>query len=287
MVKVEFLTFEQIHGKKNIGSTNIRVHQLIKQWPEASLYKYGSKPDVLIFQKVYWLPDYHFVEHFDGIKILDICDPDWVDNAYVKRTIDNCDAVVVPSDEMQRFIQQLTDKPVKVIKDRFDLSLIPEPKEHTKKKDLRAVWFGYSHNAEVLRFGAVTNLERLGIGLTVIADEDPFAYRWASEKYKSKYKYIKYNEETIYKELQKCDICILPTDTRPKGIFKSDNKTTKAMLAGLPVAKTIDQLEGYMDNNKRNEDAKKNYQKARQDYDVLLSIKEYQELIDELRNTQS
>ena len=59
--RVAFQTFESFHGKKNIGSTNIRVHQLIKHWEEAELYKYGQNPDVMIFQKVYWLPDYRFV----------------------------------------------------------------------------------------------------------------------------------------------------------------------------------------------------------------------------------
>ena len=53
MVDVRFMTFEQYHGKRNIGSTRIRVRNLLKHWKEADIYKYGENPDVLIFQKVY------------------------------------------------------------------------------------------------------------------------------------------------------------------------------------------------------------------------------------------
>jgi len=286
MGTVAFQTFEAFHGKKNIGSTNIRVHQLIKHWQEAELYKYGSNPDVMIFQKVYWLPDYRFIEHFKGIKILDICDPDWLDNVHVKRTVDNCHAVVVPTKAMQEFMQQLTDKPVKIIKDRFDLEPIPKPIEHKSKKQLTAVWFGYHHNADVLRYGAVKALEDMGIRLVIISDDDPAAWRWASsEEYKSKYKFLKYGEDTIYERLQQFDIAILPADGSSRGRFKSENKTVKAQLAGLPVARTIDELELLVDNNKRNDIASKAYKKAIKEYDVKLSVKEYKDLIDELKST--
>lgn len=288
MGTVAFQTFEQIHGKKNVGSTNIRVHQLIKYWPQAELYKYGSNPDVLIFQKVYWLPDYKLVEHFEGIKILDICDPDWLDNIHIKHTVDNCHAVVVPTKAMQEFMQQLTDKPVRVIKDRFDLEFVPKLKVHKPKEQLTAVWFGYHHNAEVLRYGAVKTLEDMGIRLVIISDDDPAAWRWASsEEYKSKCKFLKYNEETIYEQLQQFDIAILPADGSSRGRFKSENKTIKAQLAGLPVARTIEELEELVDNNKRNDIASKAYKKAIKEYDVKLSVKEYKELIDEIRNNRT
>ena len=70
---VRFFPFTKFHGKKSAGSTNIRVNQVIKYWPEADNYKYGEKADVMIYQKVYWLPDWRYQEHFDGIQILDIC----------------------------------------------------------------------------------------------------------------------------------------------------------------------------------------------------------------------
>lgn len=284
---VAFLNFEQLHGKKNVGSTNLRVHQLIKYWPEAEQYRFGSKPDVLVFQKVYWNVDYYLPETYKGgLKILDICDPDWLDNMYVKRTIDNMDAVVVPSKGLQDFIQQLTDKPVKLIPDRFDMEFIPKLKKH-KGKIKRAVWFGYSHNAIVLE-GAIATLERLGIALSIVSDEDPISWRFAREQenFRKSYKFSKYSEESIYKKLQEADICIMPDGLRPQDRFKSNNKTIKAQLAGLPVAKNIDDLERLMSDIERNKEAEYNYKQAKKAYDVKLSVKEYKDLIDEIRNNQ-
>lgn len=281
---VSFFPFTAFHGKGQTGSTEIRVNNLIKYWDEADLYKYGTKPDVLIFQKIYWLPDYDFPTTYSGgLKILDICDPDWLDNSYVKRTVDGMDAIVVPTKSMQEFMQQLTDKPVKVIKDRFDIELVPKPKTHTgKAKNL--VWFGYAHNAECLEF-AVPALEKLGLSLTCISNDDPMAWRWAndSEAFRKTYKFKKYNEESIYENMAKHDICLLPQGTRPVDRFKSENKTIKAYLGGLPVAKTIEDLEQYADADERNKTAKENYDMAIKEYDVKLSVKEYQELIEGLK----
>ena len=76
MVDVRFMTFEQYHGKRNIGSTRIRVRNLLKHWKEADIYKYGENPDVLIFQKVYMTGEtyrstaYKFHKYFPGTKIV-------------------------------------------------------------------------------------------------------------------------------------------------------------------------------------------------------------------------
>jgi len=278
---VRFMTFEMFHGKGNIGSTNLRVHQLIKYWNEADIYKYGEKADVLIFQKVYWTPDYHFpITYKGGLKILDICDPDWLDSVYVKRTIDGMDAVVCPSEYMAEFLRQLTDKPVKVIPDRFDLEQVPKPKTH-EGKIKTAVWFGYSHNSEVLE-GVVKALEERNISLLVISDDDPIPYRWANdvETYKKKCKFIKYKEETFYESMHKADICLIPKGNRPKDKYKSNNRTVKSWLAGLPVVTNLEELETMQDSQKRNKVVQSNYKKAIAEYDVKLSIQEYKELID-------
>lgn len=280
---VAYLHFEQLYGKKNVGSTNLRVHQMIKYWPEAEEYRFGTKPDVLIFQKVYWNVDYYLPETYKGgVKILDICDPDWLDNMYVKRTIDNMDAVVVPSKGLQDFIMQMTDKPVKLIPDRFDMEFVPKLKKH-KGEIKRAVWFGYRHNSDVLE-GAIQTLERMGIALTVISDDDPIMWRFATQpdNYRKKYKFHKYNEESIYTRLQEADICLLPEGIRPKDIFKSNNKTIKAQLAGLPVAKNIDDLERLMSSVERNKEAEYNYTNTKKQYDIKKSIKEYKDLINEI-----
>lgn len=278
-MRVRFFTFEQVHNRRGIGSTFIRVHQLINNWPEAELYKYGEIADCLIYQKVYVIEDYTFPEAYDhGVKILDICDPDWFDGALVKRTIDAMDAITCPNKNLQKFIQQMTDKPVVVIPDRFDLSVIPPPKVH-KGRAKKAVWFGYSHNAVLLKPN-VQYLEEQGFHLTVIANEDPDAGRWLKDK--AHYTYKKYQEKTIWQELQKHDIALLPKGQRPQDRFKSNNKTIRANLAGLPVVYDLETLERVIEEKPRAEFARIAYDHAIKKYDVKLSVEQYKDLIKEL-----
>ena len=288
-MNIRYFDFTKFHGKRQTGSTTIRVDQLIKYWPEAEKYKYGQKADVLIWQKVYWLPDWHFQEHYNGgLQILDICDPDWLDNAYIKRTIDCMDAVVVPTKPLQEFIQQMTDKPIVIIKDRFDLDKAPkEPKQHEGKVK-SAIWFGYSHNADLMQF-AIRSLEARKIKLTVYSDNDPILWHYADSPEdfrKNLYQYRQYKETDFYNEMQKHDVCLMPKGFRPKDIFKSENRTVKAWLAGLPVAGNADELDALQDDKVRNKVVQLNYKKAIAEYDVVKSVKEYQELIDELKNNK-
>ena len=279
---IRVMTFEMFHAKSNVGSTKIRVHNLLKYWKEAELYKYGEKPDVLIFQKVYVGKDYKFPVTFEGIKILDICDPDWFDGVPIKETVDAMDAVVCPTEPLAEFIRQMTDKPVKVIKDRFDLNDFPTKKNH-KGSAKTAVWFGYHHNSGMLKL-AIPSLERRGLRLKIVSDQDPFAYRWSAKpkEYESKYEFVKYHPDTAYQEIQKADICILPIGTRPQDRFKSENKTVIAQLLGIPVATNAEELDNLLTAEQRNSYINAIYDKLKQEYDCQLSVKEYKELIDEL-----
>lgn len=287
-MNIRFFSFEQYHGKYGAGSTNIRVHQLIKYWEDAGIYKYGENPDVLIFQKVYCSPDYKFPAHFEKTKILDVCDPDWLtSNILIKETVDAVDAVTTSSDNLTNFIKQLTDKPVITIKDRFDIDELPKPKIH-KEKAKSVVWFGYRHNAETLK-PAIKLLQEMNLKLIVIAEDDPMAWQWLprleAEKFKAEnYKFIHYNNETIYKDIQRGDFCILPIGTRPVDPFKSNNKTVKAILAGLPVATDAEELERFIEPLNRSKFIEENYAKYLEEYDVRKSISEYKALIKIIKN---
>lgn len=281
---VKFHTFEQFHNKKGIGSTNIRVANLIKHWPESSLYQYGNKPDVLIFQKVYCTKDYKFPATYSGKKILDICDPDWLEGALIKETVDSMDAVVCPTEALADFIRQLTNKPVRVIKDRFAIEELPTRKKH--KDDAKTVvWFGYHHNSSALKL-AVPSLEKRNLNLIVVSNQDPFAYRWATNSidYEKKYTFIKYDEKA-YENIQLADICVLPKLNRPKDRFKSENRTVLAQLLGLPVAKDAIELDNFLTAEARNRHIDTIYDKLKQEYDCRLSVKEYKELIDEIKRS--
>lgn len=285
-MKIKFFTFSQFHNKiPPTGSTYLRVNQLIKYWPEASLYKYGENPDVLIFQKVYVADDYQFPVHFKGIKILDICDPDWLTwMANVKETCDAMNAVVCPTEGLKKFLSQITDTPIKIIKDRMDVEILPKPIKHTKPAET-VVWFGYAHNAETLK-PALHFIQEHNLHLLIISDEDPFAWRWSEEpeELKKRYTYKKYIEDTANAQIQKADFAVFPTGTRPQDVFKSENKTVRANLLGLPVANDIESFEKYLDPKARQEWFDTSYVTIKQEYDVRKSVEEYKELIKELEN---
>lgn len=279
---IRFFTFSQFHNKRPVaGSTHIRVEQLIKYWPESDLYKYGENPDVLILQKVYTAQDYPFLHHFKGKKILDICDPDWM-NGFVqlRDTIEAVDAVTCPTEALRSFLAQMTDKPVVVVPDRFDIEALPEPKKH-RGEARSVVWFGYSHNSESLKT-AIPTIERLKLNLIMISDDDPIAHRWGLGGLKDYYSFIKYDEETIYEDLQRADFAILPKGNRPVDVFKSENKTVKAQLAGLPVATNLETLNQYMNPEERQAFVDGNWKRIREDYDVRRSVEQYKELIKQL-----
>lgn len=281
---VRFQTFEQIHNKRNVGSTKIRVHNLIDHWPEAGIYQYGEKPDVLIFQKAYITQDYKFPKYFDGIKILDICDPDWLEGSLIKQTVDAMDAITCPTQPLVDFISQMTDKPVRLIRDRFNMEEFGRPKKHEGKLK-KVAWFGYSHNAELLKF-AVPSIAKRNLQLRIIADKDPEAWRWAyaehRDSYKDMYEYRVFKPETAYKFVQECDAVVFPKGTRPVDRFKSENKTVISKLLGIPVAENAEELDGFMTAESRNAWVDKWHDKTRKEYDVKKSVQQYKDLIKEL-----
>lgn len=286
-MKVRFFSFEKFHNKQKTGSGNIRIRNLLKYWPEAGIYKYGEKADVLIFQKVYVTDSkqglYEFPKNYKGgIKILDLCDPDWfIHNNWLVETVNNVDAVTCSSQGILDFVKTFSDKPVKLIRDRFNLEDFPSKKTHKgKAKDV--VWFGYAHNALLLR-GVVFHCLKRKLRLTVIADQDPHIWNvTGDESFKPYYNFIKY-DENAYTKIQGNDICVLPKGNRPEDRFKSDNKTTIARLLGLPVATSPEELDRFFSPDERNKEVDKWYDKTRNEYNVKNSIKEYQELINKIR----
>ncbi len=280
-MNIRALTYARYHGKGNIGSTRLRVEQLYKYWPEYQEYKYGENPDVMVFQKVYVQRDWPFIERWEGIKILDICDPDWMEQQHIKQTLDAVDGAVVPTETLAEFLRQLTDIPIKVIPDRHDLEHILVLKHH-KGLAKNAVWFGYSHNADLLK-SVIPILEKRNISLTIISNDNPYVNRWAIKESSWPYYFKKFDEETLLEDLQHFDICILPDGNRAKDRFKSNNKATLAWLAGVPVVNDLDSLNAMETGKARNVEAKLCYNKAIKDYDVKLSVQEMKDFIEELR----
>jgi hypothetical protein len=278
-MKTGFLTFEQYHGKKDIGSSRIRCDWLIKHWKAASgigdaeRFTFGQKYDIVVFQKAYWI---EYAQAFEGIKILDICDADWLQWSYnIKQMIDLCDAVTCSTMEIAKFLVQLTDKPVVVIPDRVDFSEMPKPKVHEGPLKT-AVWYGYAENFEVLE-GAIPALKKRGIDLIVVSNKS-----FSTSIQGIEIKNFPWSPKTWIGDVMRGDVVLNPISKVGRFKYKSDNKTVQAWALGLPVVYTDKELDFFKDAEERNLEAKKRYAEVRTERDVKQSVVELSELIQEI-----
>lgn len=274
------MTFEQYHGKKNIGSSRIRCDWPIKHWKsgggigDAERYHLGQHYDVMIYQKAYWI---EHAKAFQGVKILDLCDPDWLTWSYpIKEMIDLCDAVTCSTFEIAKFISQLADdKPVWVIPDRIDFTNLPKPKTHFGPLK-RCVWYGYSENFEVLG-SAIPALKKRGLELIVVSNES-----YVDDKRDIEIRNLPWTPTTWMDDIMKGDVVLNPQPKVGRFKYKSDNKTVQAYALGLPVAHTDKELDQFLTAEARNKEAVERYESVRTDRDVIKSVKEISELITEL-----
>jgi hypothetical protein len=276
-MKIGILLFEQWHCRKDVGGSRLRGHFLFPYWKEAEPFVQGKKYDVVIFQKTYF-PE--FVKAYNGIKILDLCDPDWLDTVPIKEIIDNVDAVTVSSEGLRDAISQFTDKPVVFIPDRQDLNFHNVQKVH-KGRAKMVVYYGYSHNAKVLDI-ALSTLKKFQLKLKVISDcRPPYTKADINVKYDWENPNWSFNKEVL-----EADFCILPEDNRPRGKFKSNNKTLTAWALGMPVAKTPQDVKRFLDPEERKKEADKNLKEVREKYDSKQSVEEFKSLIKQLQDAK-
>ena len=279
-MRVGFLTFEQFHGKKDIGSSRIRVDWLIKHWKEAGgigdaeRFQFGQKYDVVIFQKAYWI---EYAKAFKGIKILDVCDADWLMWSYnMKQMIDECDAITCSTLEIAKFLVQLTDKPVVVIPDRIDFSTMPEPKVHEGEMNT-VVFYGYAENFEVLQ-SVIPALKKRGLKLIVVSNKSYVAGDVGIE-----IQNLPWSPSTWIADVMRGDVILNPRSLKGRFKYKSDNKTVQGWALGIPVAHTDKELDLFKTAEARNKEAKERYAEVREERDVKKSVVELTELINEIR----
>jgi len=273
---IGILLFEQFHNRKEIGSSRLRGHWYVRNWEEAELFQQGAIYETIIFQKVYMLD---YVKAFKGIKILDICDADWLDTVPIKEVIDNCDAVTVSSEGLKEAIEQFTDKPVVFIPDRQDLSFHNKQKVHTDEKAKKVIWFGYSQNAKLLD-PTIATLKKLNLELTVLSDCRP-PYIKADVNVKYEYENPEWSFNDVILEH---DFVLLPDDIRPRGKFKSTNKTLTAWALGMPVARNKEDVIRFLNPKERKKEAELRLKEVREKWDIKQSIKEFQDLIEKIKN---
>lgn len=283
-MNVGVLSFEnyETRQKDSVGSSRIRVNWVVKYWPEAEEFQIAKKYDVVIFQKAYFS---RYMKIYDGIKIIDLCDPDWMDKKPVVECIDLCDAVTCSSKGLFDFVKSITDKPVYFIPDRVDLSAIQDIKKH-KGRAKTVAWYGYHNNFKMVDL-ALPTIKRLGLQLVVFSDFPYYpttAIQGIDEQWiQLNIKNFKYNQETLFRDLvEYSDVVINPKSQEGKYKYKSDNKTVIAWALGLPVAQDSEDLELFVEEVERQRESEKRLIEVKEQYDSKLSVQEYKKVIQDI-----
>jgi hypothetical protein len=284
---IGIVTFEDFQRRRNVGSTRIRVQWLLNYWPEAELFRTGRKYEVVIFQKAYWL---QYAEAFQGIKILDVCEPHFLTwRCDLKRMIDCCDAVTTSSPALVDALKKYTSRPALCIPDRLDPRAFEGLwKDHSGRGRAKSVaWYGYSHNFAALD-SFVDVLPELGIEeLVVVADEQKPYYLPAPLTGRLAVRNFAWGPDTVSRDLLKADIVINPTIPNGRWKYKSNNKTLTAWAIGLPVAHTREELAALIPEAARVMDLAQRRYRLFDEYHVRRSVYEYRRLIDDVKSQAS
>lgn len=277
------LTFEMHHGRKenSIGSSKIRGTWMMNYWKELEKFKMGKEYDVVIFQKAYWID---YAKEYKGIKILDICDPDYLNWQYrIKEFTEECDAVITSTpalaEDMKNFVKNI---PVMCIPDRMDLTELEGgvKKEHIDEAKW-VVWFGYSTNFEMLG-GIERHLKKNNLGLIVISDGEYHLQEGYNET-EIPLKNIKWSADTVNENIKLGDMVINPTSKKGKWKFKSNNKTITAWGLGMPVAFTPEDFTRFKNPAERTKEVKIKLKEVQEKWDIKESVVEYKKVIEGLK----
>ena len=275
-MKIAMLTMEKFDNRRenSVGSSRIRGKWMMKYCPQITEFKNGFDYDAVIYQKAYYQ---EHMKRFQGVKIFDLCDPDWLEPRPITETAEHVDAFTVTTDKIKDFLTQITPKPVVVIPDRID------PEEHTPTKQehfgkIRSVvWFGYSSNQVVLD-QVVNILQNYQISLVVISERN---YPQADVN-------IPYDYKTVHEEIIKHDAVLMPIFIKNlRHSYKSDNKILTSWALKMPVIREPQDIERLMNPAVRNAEAEKHYQYVKDEYHVKHSGPEYVNLIEQLMREKS
>lgn len=282
-MKIGIATMEKIENRleNSVGSSRIRGRWLAKYWSrvegyEVEEYQVGRKYDVMIFQKAYW---HEMMEEFKGIKIFDLCDPDWLDPRPVIESMELCDAMVTSTEPLAEYLRKfIKDKLVLCIPDRVDLEE-HEPRGVHEGVAKKIVWFGYGQNNHYL-INTFDFLIDKGLELTTISNvpcQIPMGFD------KLKVNFIEYNYRSIHEELKRFDFVLLPqTGSDLRGKYKSNNKVLTSWALGLPVAQLPEDLDRFMVDKNRNIERELRLKEIKERWDIRISVQEYIKVINDV-----
>ena len=312
MAKVAFKLGDS-YGKEKRGylaSSRIRGHWVAKYWNQADdiFYKeeFPTFKDNFFDTKtqLHLLRDYDVViinktyEHAlagellkQGKKVIvDLCDPDWLlSHSSVQRsndclkTLKNATCAVVNGEEMKEELKKVFNKPIYIIPDRMDFNSYPVRKEKHRDKIKSLVWYGYNENLRVLE-PYLTGILEMDYEITIISDKFFEGTPIITSKDPSKYITFKvWHPETVNEQIIKHDIVFIGHDPDPDlRKWKSNNRALTGYALGMPVAYTLEDLMKLKTKESRIIDVKRNYQLAREQFDVRRSVDDYKKIIKEI-----
>lgn len=285
MKKVSILAWEKYNWRPvgSIGSSMIRAKWLVEKWPEASLWNNGDSFDALILQKVYWMD---MVKDFQGVKILDMCDPDWMrsqDTGCALVEISQyIDAITTSTDELRDVIKKLVKIPVVTIPDRLNLDYFTIKKQHTERAK-SVVWFGYYHKAKEVLNQVMPSLKKRGLSLYVISNSQFFP----DNDYGVEVSNIAWTPMNAFMDIQSGDFVINPPSPMGDMRFKSSNKSIIAWALGMPVVNSAEDMDRFMDPVERTKEVELRGKEILRDWDNQLSINQYKELIESIQKKKN
>lgn len=276
-MKVSIVSWEKFNWRPfgSIGSSMIRARWLAEKWNEAKEWEHGDKFDAIILQKVYWLD---MVQDFQGIKILDMCDPDWMKSqetgCKLTEISQYIDAITCSTDALTNVIKKIVKIPVITIPDRLNLDYFTIKKQHTEKAK-SVVWFGYFHKANQVLNQVIPSLKKRGLSLYVVSNSQFIP----DNDYGVEVSNITWTPNNAFMDIQSGDFCINPGSPFGEPRFKSNNKTLIAWALGMPVAQSADDMDRFLDPKERQKESDLRQIEINRDYDIHLSINQYKDLI--------
>lgn len=265
-------------NEKSAGSSYLRAEALAKFDSNFEIWEHGKKYDAIIFQKVYWK---ELMTRFEGPKILDLCDPDWIAGSVNIIEIGSLvDAITCSSEKLTRLLMHyFPSKRVEFIPDRLNFDLFPASVAPSNVSTKKVCWFGYVHNAIETLPQMQPVLAKHKLSLRIISDK-PFDRPLEGIEVENIF-----FDQDAYKYIQETDFIINPKSERAFYKFKSNNKTIVGWKLGMAVAETSDEIEKFLDSEERKREVKFRESIIENEYNIALSAKQYISLIKEINDS--
>jgi hypothetical protein len=274
------IPFMYFYGmQRPVGSTYLRIDPIAGGNSGFEKWIHGKKYDNLIFQQTFWK---EMAELFEGPKIIDICDPDWlIYSIDFIETGNRVHAITCSSEELTRLVRSyFPDKIVEHVPDRLDFRRFPHPRASHRHKARKAVWFGYIHNAHEVLEQLLPAIKEHDLELRIIANAP---YSKEDGILALHPEFIRYEHDTVYKFIAEADILLNPRSEKAYFRYKSNNKSVTAWKLGVPVAVTPEDIARLMDPEERNREIAIWQPIVEKEYNIVRSAVQYGEIISTVR----